>query len=120
MKNHCRGDGGRKSQRPGRLVRAAVSLAAFSACCLIWLGSPAAAADPDVICEAKSVCRMAKTRLPLRVLPRVNSSIYEARDANSRIVESDVPAFVPLYVFERIDVSYADPIRPTGWFRVGK
>src|SRR5690349_4429 len=85
-----------------------------------WLVATAAAvaADADVVCEGKSVCRMVKTRLPLRVLPRVNSSIYEARDSNSRVIESDVPAFVPLYVFERSGVSYADPIRPTGWFGV--
>src|SRR5262249_57455948 len=86
--------------------------------------APGATAAPapggDIVCEAKDVCRMVKTRLPLRVLPRVNSSIYQAKDARSPVVEADVPAFIPLYVFERIDVSYADPIRPTGWFRVGK
>jgi hypothetical protein len=119
MENH-RGNDGREII--GSLTRRGLSssLAAFVALSFLWLGSPAVAADAEVICEGKGVCRIAKTRLPLRVLPRVNSSIYEAKDAKSRVVESDVPAFVPLYVFDRSDISYADPIRPTGWFRVGK
>jgi hypothetical protein len=79
-----------------------------------------ARAEGDIVCEANDICRIAKTRLPLRVLPRVNSNVYQAKDAKSQVVEADVPAFIPLLVFERIDVSYADPIRPAGWFRVGK
>lgn len=77
-------------------------------------------AEPEVLCNAGDVCRMTKTRLPLRVLPRVSSNIYEGKDTSSKVIEADVPAFRPLFVFERVDVSYANPNNPTGWFKVGK
>src|SRR5262249_18782570 len=66
------------------------------------------------------ICRITKTRLPLRALPRVNSSVYLEKDVESAVVEANLPAFIPLYVFERVDISYDDPIRPKGWLRVGK
>jgi serine/threonine-protein kinase PpkA len=120
MRNDRDGNAASRAVRVGRASLLGGALAVAAAGWLAGLSLPASAADPDVICEARSVCRIAKTRLPLRVLPRVSSSIYESKDPNSRVVESDVPAFVPLYVFERSNVSYADPLRPTGWFGVGK
>ena len=78
-----------------------------------------AAAVDGYICADKDVCRNEKTRLPLRVLPRVQSNIYERMDKGSKVVQSDVAAFVPLFVFKREKVSYADPLRPEGWFQVG-
>ena len=116
------------STRSTTLRRGILGLSgALAAAVLIQAGaallapSVSAAADSaDVTCVANDVCRIVKTRLPLRVLPRVNSSIYQDKNAGSAVVEANVPAFVPLFVFERIDVSYADPLRPSGWFRVGK
>lgn len=94
------------------------TLAALVVLSFIWPGSAGAAGGAEAICAGKGVCRIVQTGLPLRVMPRVNSSIYETQDVNGRVIESE--RFVPLYVFDRIDVSYVDPMRPTGWFRVGK
>jgi hypothetical protein len=102
----------------GRLIGMAAVMQVCAA--LLAPSSMAAPASTEITCEPNDVCRIVKTRLPLRVLPRVNSNIYQAKDPDSPVVEANVPAFVPLFVFERTDVSYADPIRPSGWFRVGK
>jgi hypothetical protein len=80
---------------------------------------PAAAAD-GYICDGKSTCRDAKTRLPLRVLPRAQRNMYAQTNDTAAPTESNITPFVPLYVFERNNVSYADPVRPQGWFKVGK
>jgi serine/threonine-protein kinase PpkA len=105
-----------------RLAARLIGMAAVLQVCVALLASTAtpAAADAEIACEPNDVCRIVKTRLPLRVLPRVNSNIYQDKDGGSPVIEANVPAFVPLFVFERSDVSYADPIRPSGWFRVGK
>src|SRR5438128_1069468 len=92
----------------------------LAAAFLVAGSAPASTAPNDVTCESGDVCRIVKTRLPLRVLPRVNSNIYRDKDSNSPVIEANVPAFVPLFVFDRAAVSYDDPIRPRGWFRVGK
>jgi hypothetical protein len=115
MKSERMQIGGRCLVAGAMLLGAAVTAAGWAS-----MSAPAVAEESDVICQAGDVCRMVKTRLPLRALPRVSSNIYQEKDANGPVVESNVPAFIPLYVFERIDVSYADPIHPKGWFRVGK
>lgn len=73
-----------------------------------------------VECPERDICRIKQTRLPLRVLPRAQSSIYEGQDKGGKIVEANVEAFVPLFVFKRSNISYANPTRPQGWFQVGK
>src|ERR1700693_5360980 len=81
----------RRNARDERSVRRSIAAwlrAATAVLIVCFAAGHAVAADADVTCEGKGVCRMTKTRLPLRVLPRVNSSIYEAKDANSRVVES--------------------------------
>src|SRR5262245_42915181 len=106
---------GRRSNTPHLLLPQVLAGLALT----IALGaipSPVVAASSDVTCEPNDVCRIVQTRLPLRALPRVNSNIFQEKDTNSTVVEANVPAFIPLYVFERAEVSYADPIRPTGWF----
>src|SRR5215813_10362274 len=108
-------NGRRRSTTAAILLASAIAAAAWAS-----MSVPAAAEASDVVCQTGDVCRMVKTRLPLRVLPRVSSNIYQDKDSGAGVVEANVPAFIPLYVFERIDVSYADPIRPKGWFRVGK
>jgi len=78
--------------------------------------------DPlEVECKSGDLCRIKKSRLPLRVLPRVDSVVYkEARDG-SEVEEGGIRPFSPLFVFERIDVDYnTNPLNPTGWFRVGR
>lgn len=118
----CGNSVGVKSVTQDRLrhgLRSVGALALAASVGLVFSTLPAAAID-DIVCKANDVCRIAKTRLPLRVLPRVSSSIYEKMDTASPVVESDVPAFNPLFVMERVDVNYDDPENATGWFKVGR
>lgn len=106
--------------RNGKVLTALAALAgAVSLSSLAALAQAPAATD-GYICDGKSVCRDAKTKLPLRVLPRAQRNMYTEMNDTAAPAESNVTAFVPLFVFERQNVSYADPIRPQGWFRVGK
>lgn len=95
-------------------IAGAVGLSSLSA----FAQAPPAA--DGYACDGKSACRDAKTRLPLRILPRAQRNLYSEMNDTSAPLEANVTAFVPMYVFERHNVSYADPIRPQGWFRVGK
>jgi hypothetical protein len=80
----------------------------------------AAAAGPDIVCEAGAPCMETATQLPLRVLPRPLSNLYAQATVNpDGVVQANMPAFRPLYVFERLDVDLTDPANPTGWYRVG-
>lgn len=57
--------------------------------------------DEDYICDGRSVCRHITTQLPLRVLPKVNRSIYphsKVSQAGRTVVEKP---FWPLYVHEQ-------------------
>ncbi|MFO7717114.1 MAG: vWA domain-containing protein [Desulfohalobium sp.] len=75
----------------------------------------------DVLCSPGDVCLEAETRLPLRVLPRPFSHIYERAVADpDNIALANVPAFHPLYVFARPDLDLSDPAAPGGWYQVGK
>ena len=110
-------------RRPGRriafraLLSATVLLGGLSAA----TGSLHAQDDPlEVVCEAGDLCRIKKSRLPLRLLPRVDSVVYKEPRDDSEVAEGGIQPFSPLFVFERIDVSYDDPINPTGWFKVGR
>jgi len=57
----------------------------------------------------------------VRVLPRPFSHVYSepAADADN-IVIANIPAFHPLFVFERKDIDMSDPASPKGWYRVGQ
>ena len=85
-------------------------------------------ADPGVeqvhdgiICPQGSVCLEEETQLPLRVLPRPFSHIYTRPQAEAEeILQANVPAFHPLYVFARQDVDASDPAAPIGWYQVGQ
>ncbi|MDZ7762339.1 MAG: vWA domain-containing protein [Desulfovermiculus sp.] len=74
-----------------------------------------------IICPQGSVCLEEETQLPLRVLPRPFSHIYSrSQAAEEEIVQANVPAFHPLYVFARQGVDVSDPAAPTGWYQVGQ
>ncbi|PKN40022.1 MAG: VWA domain-containing protein [Deltaproteobacteria bacterium HGW-Deltaproteobacteria-18] len=77
--------------------------------------------DDGIVCQPGSPCMEAATQLPLRVLPRPFSSIYRetAADQNA-VVQANVPAFKPLYVFNRQDLDLSRPEEPQGWYQVGR
>lgn len=78
-----------------------------------------AQATGDVECSPGKACMVVKTNLPLKVLPRPLSNVYQKKDANGPVTESNVPAFQPLYVFERSDIDLTDNLEPKGWYLVG-
>lgn len=74
-----------------------------------------------IVCDSKRVCRERITGLPFQVLPRSFSNIYEHRSTDAtRIVEANVPSFVPLFVFQVHDVDWSAPGGSQGWYRVGR
>ncbi|MGM0760992.1 MAG: VWA domain-containing protein, partial [Thermodesulfobacteriota bacterium] len=74
-----------------------------------------------ISCPQGSVCLEEETQLPLRVLPRPFSHIYSRPQAEEEgIVQANVPAFHPLYVFARQGVDVSDPAAPAGWYQVGQ
>ncbi|NCD24624.1 MAG: VWA domain-containing protein [Deltaproteobacteria bacterium] len=76
--------------------------------------------DDGVTCEPGSPCRETATELPLRVLPRPFSNMYHDAEAkDDAVARANVPAFRPLYVFERQGLDLNDPADPKGWYRVG-
>lgn len=71
-------------------------------------------------CDGDSPCVETSTGLPLQVLPRPFANIYPAREADADlVVQANVAAFRPLYVFAREDIDLSDPAEPAGWYRVG-
>ncbi|HRD77790.1 MAG TPA: vWA domain-containing protein [Hyphomicrobiaceae bacterium] len=100
-------------------ARARLALAGIAAVAL--LGSfgrdTVRAQQPDV--ECKEICRVTKTGLALKVLPRVNVNIYKAKDIQSPTIQSNVDAFVPLLVFERDGIDHSNPTEAKGWYKVG-
>jgi hypothetical protein len=85
------------------------------------VASAAQAQNDGITCPEGSVCLEEETRLPLRVLPRPFSHIYSRPQADDQgLVQANVPAFHPLYVFTRQNVDMGDPAAPKGWYQVGK
>lgn len=58
-----------------------------------------------------------KDTLPLRVLTRPFSSVYETAQEDAALVEENLPAFQPLYVYTAPQVDDFDG--QTGWYEVG-
>lgn len=78
------------------------------------------AVNDGIVCPGDGVCLEEATQLPLRALPRPFSHIYTHPRADSEaVVTANVPAFRPLYVFERQDLDMRDPAAPLGWYQVG-
>lgn len=76
--------------------------------------------DDGIDCQGEGPCVETATGLALRVLPRPFSHLYgEAREEADAIVKGNMPAFRPLYVFERSGVDPSRPDASEGWYRVG-
>lgn len=77
-------------------------------------------AESDIRCfSGNKACQLVATSLPLRALPKSMSALYSKPDISSKILESNVKAFWPLYVFERKNVNLTrNPA--TGWYQVGQ
>ena len=58
-----------------------------------------------------------KTSLPLRVLTRPMSSLYQAADEKSAVLQGNLPAFTNFYVYTRPGGELAD--LGGGWYEVG-
>ncbi|PTE12384.1 vWA domain-containing protein [Mesorhizobium helmanticense] len=84
-------------------------------------GQNQARPSSDVDCDGRSVCRVVATGLPLRLMPRPFSNIYEAPEADSAVVRENVRAFFPILAFERNvdDVAKVGLDGASGWYRVG-
>ncbi|PLY16023.1 MAG: VWA domain-containing protein [Sedimenticola sp.] len=71
-------------------------------------------------CDGETPCIETSTGLPLQVLPRPFGNIYQDREANAdAVVQANVQAFRPLYVFAREAIDLSNPAEPQGWYRVG-
>lgn len=74
----------------------------------------------DIRCKDNDVCRQVNTNLPLRALPRALSSLYsEPTTLNAEILNSNMKAFWPVYVFQRQGLDFSEPTYPKGWYQVG-
>jgi serine/threonine-protein kinase PpkA len=83
------------------------------------ISSSAIAVEDDIFCGTPNkVCRQKGTFLPLRALPRPFSNLYNSPN-DTDIFISNIKAFYPVYVFDRLNVDYSNPANPTGWYRVG-
>ena len=81
----------------------------------------AAAPDDGIVCQPGAPCLEAATQLPLRILPRPFSAMYrEAAASEDGIVQANVPAFKPLYVFDRQGLDLSQAADPRGWYQVGR
>lgn len=77
--------------------------------------------NDGIVCSPGAPCLEAATQLPLRVLPRPFSSIYrEAVEDPNAVVQANIPAFKPLYVFDRQGLDLSRPEAPQGWYHVGR
>ena len=81
---------------------------------LVCLVNPAFGQDE----RRKPVTIEGKTILPLRVLARPFSHIYNAKNINSGTVRENVPAFQPFYVYTR--PSAEDIELQDGWYEIGE
>lgn len=81
----------------------------------------ALAQAPEMNCSGEGPCIEASTQLPVRVLVRPFSNIYETRsDGPDEIRVEGAPALRPFYVFDDHEVDYASTARDrSGWFQVG-
>ncbi|WP_035237110.1 VWA domain-containing protein [Desulfobacter vibrioformis] len=68
--------------------------------------------------QRKPVTIEGKAILPLRVLTRPFSHIYNAKDINSGTVRENLPAFQPFYVYTR--PSPEDIELQDGWYEIGE
>lgn len=73
-----------------------------------------------IACDGNRPCIERATGLPLQLLPRPFANLYADREASpDRLVQANLPAFRPLYVFAREGIDHSDPAAPAGWYQVG-
>jgi len=96
----------------GRIIMSRLFLALFCAVVLLPAGFVRAAGEAraPVMVEGKN-------SLPLRVLTRPMSSLYQAADENSAVVKGNLPAFTNYYVYTR--PSSGQKTSGRGWYEVG-
>jgi hypothetical protein len=71
-------------------------------------------------CDGIEPCIETTTGLPLQVLPRPFANLYQAAEADpDGVVQANIAAFRPLYVFARQGIDLSNPAEPAGWYRVG-
>lgn len=81
----------------------------------------AAPPDDGIVCQPGIACLETATQLPLRILPRPFASMYrEASVSEESVVQANVPAFKPMYVFDRQGLDLSLPSDPRGWYQVGR
>jgi hypothetical protein len=73
----------------------------------------------DFDCESNKVCRSTETHLPVRVLIRPQSNIFDDANDGANVIKGNLPAFVPWFVFEARDVDLTDSDNPAGWYHIG-
>ena len=77
--------------------------------------------DDSVRCDGDGPCIELATELPLRVLPRPFSNLYQEASAQpDKVALANLPAFRPLYVFQRSGVDLTRGDDPRGWYQVGR
>lgn len=83
--------------------------------------APVPALDDGIECREEGPCTEVATQLPLRALPRPFANVYgDAAAEQDSVVIANIPAFRPIYVFERRDLDLRDPAAPRGWYRIGR
>jgi len=83
-------------------------------CVFMFLAQPVAGQDAS---GRAPVMVEGKTSLPLRVLTRPMSSLYQAADEKSAVVQGNLPAFTNYYVYTRPSGELA--ALGSGWYEVG-
>ncbi len=75
----------------------------------------------DYKCGEGDLCRSVDTYLPLRILTRPFSNIYNGQSTDAgNIQQENVAGFKPYYVYKMEGVDYSDPNNPLGWYQIGK
>lgn len=82
-------------------------------CGLLYLSAGLA----DLHAQRTPVIIEGKETLPLRVLTRPFSSVYADANENASLVQENLPAFQPLYVYTRPEISDFDDVER--WYEVG-
>jgi len=83
-------------------------------CLLMFLAPPLAGQAPGV---RQPVMVEGKTSLPLRVLTRPMSNLYQAADEKAAVVRGNLPAFTNFYVYTRPKGEASGT--GVGWYEVG-
>lgn len=88
-------------------------------CAAIGWAAPARASEDYACPDDAKVCRFSDTRLPVRVLIRPASAIYDAGGDDADVIRGNLPPFRPWYVYGAEGVDLSDPENPKGWYQVG-